>query len=61
MDEDKRRAREEANEVIWKIRRQAELLRSVVAETQEQVKTSRELLARASPRRTNQAIDVGKG
>ena len=37
-------APEEAKEVIRKIRREAELLRSVIAETQQQHKASRQLL-----------------
>jgi hypothetical protein len=46
MEDDLRRlAREEAREVIRKTRREAALLRSVVAETQQQLKASRELLA----------------
>lgn len=45
MDDDQRSAREEAKKVIRNIRREAAFLRSVVAETQQQLKASRQLLA----------------
>lgn len=49
MENDERRARDEAKEAVQKIRMKAELLRSAIAETREWIEESRELLARASP------------
>jgi hypothetical protein len=48
MENDERRARDEAKEAVQKIRLEAELLRSAIAETRERIKESHELLARAS-------------
>ncbi|UPJ30300.1 hypothetical protein [Bradyrhizobium sp. CW1] len=45
---DERRARDEAKEAVHKVRLEAELLRSAIAETRARIEESRELLARAS-------------
>ncbi|MCK1591100.1 hypothetical protein [Bradyrhizobium sp. 169] len=49
MENDERRARDEAKEAVQKIRLEAELLRSAIAETRERIEESRQLLVRASP------------
>lgn len=49
MENDERRARDEAREAVQKIRLEAELLRSAIAETRERIEESRQLLVRASP------------
>ncbi len=47
MKDDEGRARVEAREAARKIKLEAELLRSAVAETRDLMETSRQLLARA--------------
>lgn len=49
MENDERRAHDEAKEAVRKIRLEAELLRSAIAETREWMEESRHLLARAAP------------
>jgi hypothetical protein len=49
MENDERRGRDEAREAVQKIRLEAELLRSAIAETRERIEESRQLLVRASP------------
>lgn len=48
MESDERRARDEAKEAVRKMRLEAELLRSAIAQTRERMEESRQLLARAS-------------
>jgi hypothetical protein len=51
MDDRQRRAREEAKEALEKIMREAELLRSAVAETRQRISESHQLLARTPHRK----------
>jgi hypothetical protein len=58
MENDERRARDEAKEAVRKIRAEAELLRSAIAETRKRMDESHQLLARADEALIHQAREL---